>query len=59
MMFTAERWRGLYYSKPIIGLGGTHGVGSYQPAIDGYGRQFGMYLGEQMRAVDWEAVKVL
>jgi hypothetical protein len=59
MMFTGTRWRGLYYAQPVIGLGGTYGVDSYQPDIDAYGRQFGVYLGEPMRAVDWQAVKAL
>jgi hypothetical protein len=60
MMFTGTQWRGLYYSKPIMGLGGgPYGVDSYQPDIDAYGRQFGVYLGEPMRAVDWQAVKAL
>lgn len=61
MMFTGEHWRGIYYSKPVIGLAGRpeHSVASYQPAIDAYGRQFGVYLGEPMRAVDWQDVKAL
>ena len=59
MMFTGTRWRGLYYARPVIGLGGNQNVSAYQPAIDAYGRQFGVYLGEPMRAVDWAAVKAL
>lgn len=61
MMFTGEKWRGVYYSKPVIGLAGRpeYSVGSYQPAIDAYGRQFGVYLAEPMRAIDWQAVKAL
>jgi hypothetical protein len=57
MMFTAERWRGLYYSKPVMGLNGTQNVSDY--AMSPYGRQFGVYLGEPMRAVDWQSVKML
>jgi hypothetical protein len=59
LMFTADKWRGLYYSLPIIGLGGNQDVSSYQPTIDAYGRRFGVYLGEPMRPVDWQAVKAL
>ena len=59
MMFTGTRWRGLYYAKPVIGLSGIHPVSAYQPAIDAYGRQFGVYLGEPMRTIDWQAVKAL
>ena len=59
MMFTGTRWRGLYYAAPILGLGGNQNVSAYQPGIDAYGRQFGVYLGEPMRAVDWQAVKDL
>lgn len=59
MMFTGERWRGLYYLDPVIGLGGIHGVNAYQPDIDPYGRQFGVYLAEPMRAVDWQEVRAL
>ena len=32
---------------------------AYQPGIDAYGRQFGVYLGEPMRAVDWQAIREL
>jgi hypothetical protein len=59
MMFTAERWRGLYYTVPCIGLNGTQAVSDYQPALDPYGRRFGCYLGEPMRAVDWQAIGAL
>jgi hypothetical protein len=59
LMFTATRWRGLYYTAPVIGLGGNQAVGEYQPPIDAYGRRFGVYLGEPMRAIDWQAVKGL
>lgn len=59
MMFTGWRHRGLYYSAPVMGLAGTHPVSSYQPAIDAYGRRFGVYLAEPMRPVDWQDVKAL
>lgn len=59
MMFTGTRHRGLYYSNPVMGLAGVHGVERYQPAIDPYGRQFGVYLAEPMRAIDWANVKDL
>jgi len=60
MMFTGTRWRGLYYSNPVIGLAKPDVyVSSYQPKIDEYGRQFGVYLAEPMRAIDWQAVKAL
>lgn len=59
LMFTGTRWRGLYYAQPVIGLGGNYGVDAYQPAIDAYGRQFGVYLAEPMRPIDWQGVKDL
>ena len=59
MMFTGERWRGLYYSVPVIGLRGNARGRRYQPGIDAYGRLFGVYLGEPMRAIDWQAVRAL
>jgi hypothetical protein len=59
MMYTGRQWRGLYYSNPVIGLAGYYGVSDYQPDIDAYGRQFGCYLAEPMRAADWSAVRAL
>jgi hypothetical protein len=56
MMYTGTRHRGLYYSAPVIGLSGIHPVSAYQPDIEAYGRRFGVYLGEPMRAVDWQAI---
>lgn len=59
MMHTGIQWRGLYYAQPVLGLNGTHSVSEYQPDIDSYGRQFGVYLGEPLRAIDWAAIKDL
>lgn len=49
---------GFYHANPVIGLADRAGVfvSSYQPAIDRYGRQLGVYLAEPMRAIDWQAV---
>lgn len=60
MMYTGTRWRGIYHSIPVIGLG-REGVtvGSYQPELDPWGRQMGAYLAEPMRPADWAAVKAL
>ena len=59
MMLTGERWRGLYYLDPVIGLSGIHGVPAYQPDIAEYGRRFGVYVAEPLRTIDWAALRVL
>jgi hypothetical protein len=61
IMFTGTRWRGLYYSKPVIGLSRNtvYGVSDYQPDIAAYGRQFGVYIAEQMSEDHWRDVKLL
>ena len=60
LMSTGKNWRGIYYSIPIIGLGRENvAVSSYQPELDPYGRQMGVYLAEPMRPADWAAIKIL
>lgn len=52
--------RGFYHADPTIGLARSDVfVSSYQPDIDAHGKQFGVYLAEQMKEADYVAVRAL
>jgi hypothetical protein len=52
--------RGFYHVDPVMGLARPDVfVSSYQPDIDAHGKQFGSYLAEPMRDIDYNAIKNL
>lgn len=58
-MFAADR-RGIYHANPLIGLARPDVyISTYQPDLNAYGRQMGVYLAEPMRPIDWAALKNL